>query len=178
MILEEGTDLQLADSLRNHLDQQGRLALRTIGERKLLWPLRHRACWEMGEIFLYFRACRKINGFETSLHLNTYRMNYPVPYTLHATVYSVEGYKDEHPYECDIDCTPAILRAKAHCYTGRPFRIGGEEGAAGVRASGANLREHDGGNKAHGRTAGSLREPVRNLGRDESCSAPLCASQL
>lgn len=133
MIIEEGTDWQMAESLRNHLSQQGRLALRTIGERRLLWPLRQRACWETGQIFLYFRARRKVHGLDVMLHLGTYSMNYPVPYGMLVTVYNVEGYKDdEQPYQFDIDCTPATHGAKAHCYTGRPFRIGGEEGAAGV----------------------------------------------
>lgn len=178
MIREDGTDIQLMDSLRNHLSQQGRLALRTIGERGLLWPLRQRSYWETGEIFLYFRARRKVQAFSVALHLGTYRMHYPVPYGMWATVYDVEGHSNEHPYQYPIDCTPAIHGAKAHCYTGRPFRIGGEEGAAGVRASGANLREHDGCDKAHGHPSGSLQEPVRHFGRDESCFAPLRADQL
>lgn len=141
MIRADGTDRQMVDSLLNHLRKQGWLALRTIGERGLLWPLRAQVCWGTGEICLYFRARKPVNRFSLLLHFGTYSMHYPVPYGMWATVYDVKGYKDEQPCEFTIERAPALRGAKAHCYTGRPFRIGGEEGSAGVRPTGANLRE-------------------------------------
>ncbi len=131
MILEDGSYEALKASLFWHLTRHARYVLETIADRGVFAALASRANRESGEIWLTFRVRRSMSKISAMLHLETYRLNYPVPYELNVMVYGVDGYEDR-PFEWVIECGPPVLGDKAHCYTGEPFHRRFEAGRAGV----------------------------------------------
>jgi len=116
-VIEEGTDEQLLNSVLQTQRQQGRFALGHIAARGLLFPLR---VWvgrwgELAYTCLYFRPLRPVDKFNLSLHLGTYPLHYPVPYSLLVMVYDVPGYNDSYPFTYVIESGPARLGSRAHC---------------------------------------------------------------
>lgn len=130
MILEDGSYEALKASLFWHLTRHARYVLETIADRGVFAALASRANRESGEIWLTFRVRRSMSKISAMLHLETYRLNYPVPYELNVRIYGVDGYEDESPFEWSIQRGPPVLGDKAHC-----FRRRFEAGRAGVRAA-------------------------------------------